>query len=133
MTEQLDRIEDTQLEILAGLASLIGQMTTLIELITSGEVKPPLPVGGSLFGRTETRWVYISRGRNLKIPVVKDGEFVYSPNLAYTLPPLGQRTKSVAGTTVEVYRPHIQGNGTRLYELVSKPGNFLMNMDIKRL
>ena len=159
MTDQLDRIEQLGKDILHRLETdvtnqklveeirdlhhtaqvmvegIVGQMTTLMELITQGGdniPQPEPPQGGSIFDRTETRWVQITYSRNLKVPRVKNGKIVYSPNMAFTMPPGGQRKKFKVGDRVKVYRPHVQGNGTRLYEVVEYPGNFLMDRDIFR-
>lgn len=110
----------------------------IIELLKSGggnisQPQPEPPQGGSIFGRTATRWVQITYSRNLKVPRVRNGKIVYSPNMAFTMPPVGQRKRFKVGDRVKVYKPHVQGNGTRLYEVAEYPGNFLMDRDILRI
>ena len=105
------------------------------QLLLSAPPPPEEPSGGSIFGRTETRWVQIRYSRNLKIPKIGNGGILYdeSGNMKFTMPPVGQRRKFKVGDKIKVYRPHIQGTGTRLYECYEYPGNFLMDMDIWRI
>lgn len=118
---------------------IIGQMTTLIELVTGGggtqPPEPEYPSGGSIFNRTETRWLQIRVSRNLKIPKVKNGQILYNDKggMRVTLPPVGQRRKFRVGDKIKVYRPHVQGDGQLLYEVYEYPGNFLQKYDVLRI
>lgn len=139
MTKQLDRIEQLGKDILHRIETDVTNQALIEEIRSLLKTSPPPipepPAGGSLFGRTETRWVQIVVSRNLKIPRVKNGNIQYNKQggMRFSMPPVGQRRKFRVGNRVKVFKPHIQGDGTRLYEVVKYPGNFLMDRDILRI
>jgi len=81
-------------------------------------------------GKKGTRKVQMAITTRLSVPKIKNGE------IAYTFSPDGTKkgmqhvkptsTKRVyKGEVWKVFAPHVQGDGTRLYEVYDYPGHFI--------
>lgn len=105
-----------------------NQMITLIELIAQG-YKPPPDEHTPLFssGEKGTRRVQMTENTRVRIAKVKDGvvQFTETGNLKFWKPIDGIRL--FRGDVHVVWRPYVQGDGDRLWEMYEYPGRFIKN------
>ena len=113
------------------------QHTTLIELITQGggnipqpEPEPQGPQPLYSKGDKPNRQVQMAIKTRLSVPKIKNGEIMYTfgkdgrkKGMQHVKPTTTPRV--YPGEVWEVFAPHVQGDGTRLYEVVTYPGLFI--------
>ena len=124
---KLDEISDLIVE-------QIEQNKTLIELITQGSIPLPPPEKRPIYSDgTGTRNVQMTETTRTRIPFVKDGEIKYNDAGIMRLAKPVSNMKVYVGEIYIVWRPFVQVDGTRAYELYDYPGQFLIERQIKRL
>ncbi len=144
MSDQLDRIEELGKDILHQIQTdvtnqtLIEKLRELEALLKSGSV--PIPGGDPTIqpafssGEKGTRRVQMKETTRLRIPKTgPTGKILYTRKGGLKFYKPTSTKKYYIGDVVEVWRPFVQGDGTKLWEVVGRPGQFLITRQINFL
>lgn len=129
MTDDLERIEE-QLDEVIELLKGGGGSVPPPDPPTPPEPEPQGPQPLYSKGDKPNRQVQMAIKTRLSVPKIKNGEIMYTfgkdgrkKGMQHVKPTTTPRV--YPGEVWEVFAPHVQGDGTRLYEVVTYPGLFI--------